>query len=184
VGQSETDSVLVTGEEEDGNPTGNVTFFVCAKGTGQCFSGGTSLGAVALKAKGSFEATAASASFTPSEAGTYCFRAEYEGDETYEVSSDASADECFTVMPAAKSPTTTTSVSSGTIVLGEAETDSATVTGNSAAPTGSVRFFVCPPGAGLCFSGGKEVGGAVSLTPGSGNASTAKSASFTPGRRA
>ena len=68
VGGSETDGVTVTGNATGGPPSGDVKFFVCAEGTDPCSSGGTAVGSgVALASKGSAEATATSAGFTPSE---------------------------------------------------------------------------------------------------------------------
>ena len=85
VGGSETDGVTVTGNATGGPPSGHVKFFVCTKGTDPCSSGGTAVGSgVALASKGTAEATATSAGFTPSEGpGTYCLRAEYEGSADY-----------------------------------------------------------------------------------------------------
>jgi alpha-tubulin suppressor-like RCC1 family protein len=102
VGQSETDTLLVTGDTELGAPTGGTRFFVCAKGTSPCASGGTQVGGtVGLSAGGGHESSATSAAFTPSEGtGTYCLRAEYEGDSNYSAGSDATSDECFTVVRA------------------------------------------------------------------------------------
>jgi large repetitive protein len=181
VGGSETDKVVVTGNGEFGSPTGNVIFDICAKGTSPCGSGGTQIGsAVALTAGAGNTATATSASVTPTEGpGTYCFRAKYEGDINYAGSTDALAGECFTV---GKATPTVKSAPSGGIVVGGAETDGVTVTGNSTgkSPTGKAKFFACAKGASPCSSGGTQVGAVVTLTAGSGNASSVTSEGFTP----
>jgi hypothetical protein len=90
-----------------------VTFYVCAKGTGPCSSGGSLVGSpVPLLEGANDESLATSEGFTPSEgAGTYCLRAEYSGDANYYAASDNSADECFTV--AAAPPTCTTAMGHG-----------------------------------------------------------------------
>jgi hypothetical protein len=109
----ETDRVVVTGNGAGGPPSGSVKFLVCAKGPSPCASGGTQLGGtVGLVAGAGNESTATSAGFTPSEgAGTYCFRAEYEGDSNYTTGSDATSGECFTVVKAR------CTANSGTITL-------------------------------------------------------------------
>jgi hypothetical protein len=90
-----------------------VTFYVCAKGTGPCSSGGSLVGSpVPLLEGANDDSMATSEGFTPSEgAGTYCLRAEYSGDANYNAASDASADECFTV--AAAPPQCTTAIGHG-----------------------------------------------------------------------
>jgi uncharacterized repeat protein (TIGR01451 family) len=174
LGSSITDDVTVAGVP--GVPvTGSVEFFVCAKGVSPCSSGGTSLGSVQLDASGHAE----SPPFTPTQAGTYCFRGEYSGDANYQPSSDAGSNECFDVARAGT--VTTTSPSSASIVLGTSTADTVTVAGNAVGgtPTGTVAFFVCAPQElseeGLCLSGGTSLGGAPLDADGS-----ASSAGFTP----
>jgi hypothetical protein len=123
VGGQETDAVTVTGNSVGKNPSGSVKFLVCAKGTGPCASGGTQVGAtVALSAGAGNESTATSQAFTPSEGpGTYCFRAEYEGDSNYTAASDASSGECFTVVKGR------CTANSGTITLSPGLTGTPTV---------------------------------------------------------
>jgi Bacterial Ig-like domain (group 3) len=183
VGQSATDSVTLTGNATGGSPTGSVSFFVCGPGASDCSSGGTALGAGPMTVAGGAgnTATATSGSFTPSAAGTYCFRADYGGDTNYDPSSDGSTDECVTV-GAANSTTAGTPAQTG-FTLGASVTDAATVTGNAAggSPTGHVGFVVCGPGATSCTSGGTAVGaGPVDVTADAGNTATATSGSFTP----
>jgi len=68
--------------------------------------------------------------------------------------------------------TTVTSPTNTTITLGQADTDLATVTGNTAGgnPTGSVAFYQCGPSASAtpCTSTANQVGGSVAVSAGSG----------------
>src|SRR5205823_8064003 len=126
--------------------------------------------------------SASSANYTPSAAGTYCFRGVYTpaNGSPYLGSSDASTGECFTVNKA-PAPTVTTPQHTS-IVLGASITDSAVVSGNAAggSPTGSVSFFVCAQGVSPCTTGGTALtGNPVSLTAGASNTSSATSGAFT-----
>ena len=80
-------------------------------------------------------------------------------------------------------PDTLSAPTSGSIVAGNSDTDTATVTGNgtSGAPTGSLSFYACGPtsSAKSCTSLADPVGGAQDLTP-DGDTATATSPSFTP----
>jgi hypothetical protein len=125
--------------------------------------------------------TASSASFTPTSGGYWCFAAQYSGDSNYGASADTTTDECFDVTPATSS--TTTAPRETTVVYGGTNADVATVTGVSgvSAPTGSVTFYYCyaDTAPAPCTSKLNKVGtGAVTLTPGSGDTSTATSASL------
>ena len=126
--------------------------------------------------------TVTSTSFTPTSTGTWCFAAVYSGDNNYSSSSDQSSDECYSVGLVGSS--TVSKPTNSTITVGESDTDHATVTGNAAggSPTGTVAFFQCGPTpvATPCTSMADQVGGAVVVTAGAGNTSTAASASFTP----
>jgi N-acetylneuraminic acid mutarotase len=95
------DRATVTGTANAGNPTGTVGFFVCGPSVTSCASGGTAVGSpVGVTAAQGTTATATSVAFTPTSAGTYCFRSEYSGDSDYTASSDGSSGECFTVVDA------------------------------------------------------------------------------------
>jgi len=187
LGQSGHDSATVTGNSAGGAPTGSVTFYVCGPTANAqpCTSLSHEVGssAVALGNPSGDSSSAVSVSFTPSSAGTWCFAGYYSGDSNYSSSSDSSVDECVNVEEAASQ--TTTSPTSSSITLGQSNTDSATVTGNSAggAPTGSVTFYVCGPTASAqgCTAVTNEVGSnAVTLGNPTGDSATAKSVSFTP----
>ncbi len=84
LGQSNTDSAVVTGNATHGDPTGTVAFSVCGPDSSQptgssvCTSAGTAVGSpVNLTAGAGDTATATSASFTPTKSGWYCFAATY-----------------------------------------------------------------------------------------------------------
>ena len=80
-------------------PTGTVTIYVCGPSatTGCDSSTGTSIGTASLASSGSGSATATSAPYHPTSAGSYCFAAYYGGSASYNLSSDTSTDGCFTV---------------------------------------------------------------------------------------
>ena len=92
-----TDSITVTGVGSL-TPTGTVSVYVCGPSatTGCSNTTGTLLGTVTLAANGSGSATATSASYHPTSAGSYCFAAYYAGSSSYNASQDTSSDGCFT----------------------------------------------------------------------------------------
>ena len=134
--QSIRDRAVVTGTAAGGDPTGDVTFFVCGPiASGTCASGGTQVGAAkALVSDGNpatFTSSATSDPFTPGAVGRYCFRGEYGGSTIYNASSDSGENECFVV-------TDTTSITSAQTWL---PNDSATLTSTNGAPlSGSLSF--------------------------------------------
>ncbi len=187
LGQSNTDTATVTGDATFGSPTGSVTFYECGPtSTPQpCTSTDDQVGSpVTVTANGDgLTSSATSASFTPTSTGYWCFAGDYSGDSNYASSADNTTDECFDVTAA--STTTTTAPTTSTIVLGNSDTDGATVTGNTAggSPTGSVTFYECGPTATPqpCTSTDDQVGSPVNVTAnGDGLTSSATSASFTP----
>jgi uncharacterized repeat protein (TIGR01451 family) len=173
------DSATVTGGS--GTPSGSVKFFLCAPSDltgGSCPSGGTQIGsAVTLGADG--KASSASTTGTATSAvGTYCWRAEYSGDGIYASTSDTdSSGECFTVAQQTATVGSTSSPTGGGVVPGTSVSDSATVSGGSGSPTGTVTFFLCGPSdvtvAGCPKNAGSQVGAAKTLSGGqAGSAST------------
>ena len=86
--------------------------------------------------------------------------------------------------PGRVTPTTATVATSSSIPEGNSNTDTATVTGDSASgsPTGTVSFYECgpTPTAEPCTSQANPVGGPQGVTASSGNTATATSPSFTP----
>jgi hypothetical protein len=102
LGQTETDSVTVTGNRFAGFPTGKVTFYVCGPTTipAGCLSQATQIKKpVKLTKAGNDSSTATSGDFTPSATGVWCFAAYYSGNANYVMSTDTDVDECFTVTP-------------------------------------------------------------------------------------
>jgi hypothetical protein len=85
---------------------------------------------------------------------------------------------------AASSASTVSTPATSTIVLGQSDTDVATVTGDdtSGSPTGTVSFYQCGPTSTptACTSTADQVGTAVGVTAGDDDTSTATSVSFTP----
>ncbi len=185
LGQTNSDVLTVTGNSAGGAPTGTVTFYECGPTVSaqDCTSQDDQVGSgVALTSSGGDTSTATSADFSPDASGTYCFAAYYAGDANYTASSDRTTEECFTVVAAASS--TTSSPQDTSIVLGATDSDSATVTGNDdfGSPTGSVSFYICGPtgSAQSCTSQANQVGSAVTLTSSGADTSTANSANYTP----
>ena len=180
LGSPDSDTATVAGEE-GATPTGTVDFSLCPVDSGPCTTssaGVTDLGTTSLAGSGD-TATASSASFTPTAAGTYCFAADYSGDDTYPPASDNSSDsECFTVSAATTS--ITTEAEDDTLMFGTGTSDIATVTGVAGVtPTGTVSFYECGPEGSATCTPTTVIGSAVSLS-GSGDTATATSASFTP----
>ena len=124
----------------------------------------------------------------PNVKGTWNWLAVYSGDSNNNGANSGCGNEPVTVNPAHSTTTTQQSGStsgSGTIVIGQSITDTATVQGNDSggAPTGSVAFYQCGPGSSpaLCTTANPVGTGPVDLTPVSQtDTSTATSASFTP----
>ena len=146
LGASNTDNATITGVNGV-TPTGTVTFYVCGPFTTvtTCTTAGTNIGTVTLTGSGN-TATVTSPAITPTATGTYCFLGVYSGDSNYLGASDGSTTrECFTVTMAP--PSVVTAPKRATIVLGQTDSDTVVVTGNSAggAPTGTVTFYECGP---------------------------------------
>jgi hypothetical protein len=142
---SETDSALITtvGAATFG---GTVKFYLCgplaSNSTSNCSTGGVQIGTpstgeTVTGAAGT--ATVGSDTATVTKVGRYCWRAEYSGDSVKGVpaSSDPAATdttsltECFTVTPL--TPTLPTSAT-GSVLLGTAIDDTATLTGTANQP--------------------------------------------------
>ncbi len=110
LGQSDTDHTTVTGNSAGGSPTGTVAFFECGPTSlaTSCSSIANQVGGpVNLTAASHDTSTAASASFTPTSTGYWCYGAYYSGDSNYSSSSDTTVDECVYVV----SPVTITTPS-------------------------------------------------------------------------
>ncbi len=96
----------------------------------------------------------------------------------------ATAEEGTSAVGVFSGVSTTASSPVPVVPVGQATSDSATVTGNSysGSPTGSVSFYVCGPlgSAAGCAGTGDQVGGPIALTAGAGDSASARSAAFTP----
>src|SRR4029453_17230653 len=118
------------------DPTGTISFFLCNPSqvtAGGCETGGTQVGSAVTIANGSATSDNASGSLTTT-VGKYCWRAEYtpdsDGSKFYVGGSHTNSDtECFTVIKASPSISTTPSEDSGSV--GDLLNDSATLTGGS-----------------------------------------------------
>jgi IPT/TIG domain len=97
-----TDSARVTGNSDDGAPTGSVTFYVCGP-TGSatpCTSLANEESLARLSpVAGQDYSTAVSTTFKPTTTGYWCFGARYGGDTSYGSSADTSVGECVDVVP-------------------------------------------------------------------------------------
>ena len=106
LGSPDTDAAVVTGGAVGGNPTGTVTFYQCGPTADSCTSQAHQVGgAVNLTPGAGDTATATSASFTATVAGSWCFAAYYSGDPSYAGSSDTATTECFDVTDPLTIPT-------------------------------------------------------------------------------
>src|SRR4029453_1946569 len=172
------DTATVTGVAGGPDPSGDVAFFICDPSevtAGGCEgTAGTKVGAdKPLNGGGDttdHTSTATSDGFVlPNDAtaiGTWCWRAEYEGDTFYNASSFTNAtDECFTVVKQPSLTTTQSSTIATDVTPGTLVHDTATVAGAAGQPdpTGTVQFFICDPATvtangGNCSTGGTQVG--------------------------
>ena len=148
VGQSVTDTALLTGP--NGPVSGSVAFFVCGPSlsTPDCTTGGTHFGSPVSVGSGS----ATSGSFSPTLPGRYCFRAEYTPDvfAPYSPANHTNTTvggqygECFDVTQVTVSVVTTIRDAAGNAILsapiGTVVHDTALVSGNAGTPTGNVTF--------------------------------------------
>ena len=182
LGNTNTDGATVTGAVSGVDPTSSVTFYECGPTPSPtpCTSGSwTQFDSEPLSGVTN-PSTVTSAAFAPTSTGTWCFAAVYSGNSNYTGSSDETTDECFNVTQA--SSITATSPANASIVLGNTNTDGATVTGGASTdPTGSVTFYECgpTPSPTPCTSGSWTQFDSESLN-GTSNPSSVTSASFTP----
>ena len=152
-------------------PTGTVTFTFFTNGT--CDGAGQAAGVVALNSGVADPSTA----FGPLAAGSYSFRATYNGDTTHNAS-PPSACEPFSVDKA--NTTTVTAIhndanhnvipNGSSVPLGTTVHDSATVSGGLTTPTGTVTFTFFTNG--TCDRG-RPSRGTIALTGGVADPSTA-----------
>jgi hypothetical protein len=148
LGDSIHDYAIVSGLGGDPVPTGTVTFYICSPSeltNGACedpdleddVHTGTLVSTenVAQLSLSPPKADALSDAFTPDVIGTWCFRAEYSGDENYPASVDQSTGECFDVLQ--QQPTMTTAQTWSVY-----DTVTITVTNTTVPLSGTVSFFL------------------------------------------
>jgi hypothetical protein len=192
IGQAAVTAVAtIRGNVAHGHPTGTVNFYICHAGAAPapCTSTDVSIGlAVTLTGGGGDTSTATSGAYTASP-GTYlgymCFAVAYSGDANYDPSSDLTTDGCFDVTSLTQT-TVTDTPAQATITLGQSDTDTTTVSGNSTygVPTGTVSYFSCGPTTAPAYcdnARNNPVGGPVNLSPATGaDTAMATSTPFTP----
>ncbi len=127
------DSAVVSLTGGTATPAGSVAFYLCKlDAPALCTTGGTSVGSTNLGGA-AYPATVVSPTAYVTSAGRYCWRAEFSGDADNGIpgSSDSSMTECFTVNPV--TPTLATTAGAD-VYLGNAVTDSATLSGAATQP--------------------------------------------------
>ena len=100
LGQTDADSVTVTGNSAGGSPTGTVTFYRCGPASvpAKCTSKSHKVGGpIDLTAVPSDASIATSAAFKPTAVGYWCFAAYYSGDTNYRASSTTASTQCVNV---------------------------------------------------------------------------------------
>jgi hypothetical protein len=114
--------------------TGNLKFFICGPiASGECTSGGVQIGPAAGVTMDNTSAQQDSAAANLTSAGRYCWRAEFTSATTGVPSdSDASAGECFEVLPV--TPSLDTAAVTSPVNLGDAAQDNATLSGTATQP--------------------------------------------------
>jgi hypothetical protein len=149
------DSAVVSLTGGTATPAGSVAFSLCkVDSPGLCTTGGTSVGSTNLTGT-AYPVTVLSPTAYVTSAGRYCWRATFSGDSANGIpgSSDSSATECFTVNPV--TPTLPTTASAG-VLLGNAVSDSATLTGAATQPA--------TPVINLTGTAGPAAGGTITFT--------------------
>ncbi|HET7029765.1 MAG TPA: hypothetical protein VFI34_04600 [Candidatus Limnocylindrales bacterium] len=175
-GETVTDTATLSGN--DGKASGTVTFFVCGPSASapDCSTGGTKVGSAVGVTTSANGGTATSAAFTPTQAGFYCWRAEYAPDANSQYLAGTHTNqttECFEVVKNA--PAISTSANQ-TVSVGQAIADSASLTGATSDAGGSITFKAYGPGDTDCSNAAAFTSSAF---PVNGNGSYGP-ASFTP----
>jgi tellurite resistance-related uncharacterized protein len=160
-----------------------VTFLVYGPGDTTCAAAPVFTSATRpLSGATATTATASSLSFTPQAPGTYRVIATYNGDTNYNTIAGLCGDANEQVVVAKVTPAIVTAVSSATRTLGQAFTDTATVTTPAGVPvaTGNVTFVVYGPGDTTCSAAPVFTSATRPLSGATATTATATSASFTP----
>jgi hypothetical protein len=153
---TDTATVTVTGVSSF---NGTLTFNLCgpfaALSTTLCGTGGVLISSSSVTSSPTVK-TSDPATIT--EAGRYCWRADFSGDSTIGVppSSDSRASECFTITP--RTPALTTQAGASPVDFGNAVTDTATLTNTaneqgSGGPAGSTDGSINPATSGSAAKG-------------------------------
>ena len=194
-GQSITATVTVTGNADQGSPTGSVLLFVCQANPQPtpCTSQAQPLERFTALTPATGDSSVVTLPPYTTVAATYdCFTAYYTGDSNYVESSNVTSDSaCVYVVSTAPPPppppptaTVTATPTTTTVALGQSTTITATVSGNPTAgtPTGNVQFYVCAPTGTptVCTRTTGALGSPVPLVSSGPTTATATSASFTP----
>jgi hypothetical protein len=151
------------------SPTGTITFRLFGPADATCAGAPVFTDTKAVNGSGS----AQSASFTPTQVGTYRWTAGYSGDSNNNSAASACNAVNESVTVSAASPTLNTIASPG-VTFGGSVSDTATLAGGSA-PTGTITFRLYGPDDSTCS--GAPVFTDTKAVNGSGSA---QSASFTP----
>ena len=140
------DSAVVSLTGGTATPAGSVAFSLCkVDAPALCTTGGTSVGLTNLTGT-AYPVTVASPTAYVTSEGRYCWRAVYSGDATNGIpsSSDSRVSECFTVNPVVPTLSTT---AGDDVLLGQAVTDSAALSGTSTQPANPIINLNGTPGA-------------------------------------
>jgi len=175
-GDTVTDHATLSGS--NGPASGTVEFFVCGPSGSapNCSTGGTKVGATVNVTTSANGGTATSAAYTPTAAGSYCFRAEYNPDASSQYlggSHTNQTTECFDVV---KNTTSITTAANQTVNVGQSIADSATLSGATSDAGGSIVFKAYGPNDSNCSDAAAFTSSAVAV---SGNG-TYGPVSFTP----
>jgi hypothetical protein len=166
-GQVHASATLASGHEA----TGTIGFALYKPGDTTCIGTPAFTETVTVTAA---TTTYESASFTPTEAGTYHWTASYSGDSENKATASPCAEASAAVTVAQASPSVTTTASSGVTVGGQVHA-SATLAGSHQA-TGTIGFALYKPGDTTCI-GTPAFTETVAVTAAT---TTYESASFTP----
>jgi hypothetical protein len=148
------DSALVGLTGGTATPAGSVAFTLCkVDAPATCSSGGTSVGSTNLSGT-AYPVTVLSPTAYVTSAGRYCWRAVFSGDSANGIAgrTDSASTECFTVN--AVTPTLATTAGAD-VLLGNAVTDSANLTGTATQPANPVIN--------LTGTGGAAAGGTITF---------------------
>jgi hypothetical protein len=172
--------------------SGTVSFSLCGPNAGTCATGGTAIGSPQTVNQSTSQPIL-SGPATVTSVGSYCWRADFTSATSgvpNATDNGSNTKECFTVNPV--TPTLTTAAGAGPVLLGQAVTDTATLTGTAHQPGspvingplgavagGSINFMLFGPssvGCGSLASGFPANGITVSVA----GDNTYDSVSFTP----